>query len=309
MCYNYSVSAYWGEPMKLLRSLWKALRQLLSYKTSLKDPAYSVRESTSQHTESERGLVHENHHVVQVNQVQQPAQSQRIDQDILRVFSGKDERRLEDQTKHPIQRICESRKISQVVHFTHVENLGTILRYGLLSIHDLRSRNIPYRWNDDQRWDGCPDAICTSISFPNYRMFYRYRQSANSEWVVLAFDSSLLWTKRCAFCWTNAASNNIRFTLRGNIGSLMTPEAFERMFAEEVNGRIRSQLGIPPYYTMDPQAEVLFFEPLPITQLRTIYVYSSDVANRLCERVGEYAKLVKCDPTYFSSRSDWSYWK
>ncbi|BCW96357.1 MAG: DarT ssDNA thymidine ADP-ribosyltransferase family protein [Fimbriimonadales bacterium] len=295
--------------MKLLRSLWKAVRQLVAGETSDEKPAAIPSEPARQNTEPEQSSMREIRPAVQIDSLQQPAQPQQSVQSPSRVLVGKDEPRSEARTPHPIQQICERREISQIVHFTHIANLETVLRHGLLSIQELQRRNIPYRWNDDQRWDGRPDAICTSITFPNYRMFYRYRQSANGEWIVLAFDSSLLWTRRCAFCWTNAASNNIRFTLSRNIDSLMTPEAFERMFAEEVSGKSRSQLGIPSNYTTDPQAEVLFLEPLPVSQLRAIYVYSSDVASRVRNTVGEYANLVRSNSAYFSPRSDWSHWK
>lgn len=70
-----------------------------------------------------------------------------------------------------IEALCKQQGITKVVHFTHVENVDSIMKHGLLSIEDLLQRGIPYRYNDQQRLDFVPEGICLSISFPNYRMF------------------------------------------------------------------------------------------------------------------------------------------
>ncbi len=77
--------------------------------------------------------------------------------------------------RQKIKAFCNKRGITTVIHFTRVENLANILAYGLLSRSELDSRDIEYVFNDWQRIDRYPNAISTSISFPNYKMFYRYR--------------------------------------------------------------------------------------------------------------------------------------
>ena len=46
-------------------------------------------------------------------------------------------------------------------------------------------------FNDPNRLDKHPEAICLSIGFPNYKMFYRYRSKNPSQWVVLLPDEKL----------------------------------------------------------------------------------------------------------------------
>jgi len=108
-----------------------------------------------------------------------------------------------------IKAFCNQCGIATVVHFTRVENLPSILTYGLLSRKTLDSMDIEYVFNDGQRIDRYYDAICTSISFPNYKMFYRYRINDPQNWAVLLLDVSLLWELDCAFCQENAASNAV----------------------------------------------------------------------------------------------------
>jgi hypothetical protein len=121
-----------------------------------------------------------------------------------------------DATKRPlarqIQLFCESCQIKQLVHFTHIQNLSTILQHGLLSIDGLaKTPTIQYRRNDAKRLDGQLNAISLSISFPNYRMFYIYQCNIPQDWVVISLKPDILWELDCAFCSENAASNNVRF--------------------------------------------------------------------------------------------------
>ncbi len=159
--------------------------------------------------------------------------------------------------KDKIRRICEQRGIKYLVHFTRMDNLASILKHGLLGRERLEKMRIPYVYNDEQRIDRCSDAICLSISFPNYKMFYVYRKKLESaKWVVLVLKRDILWELDCAFCQENAASNNVRFI---PLEERKKGSALEDLFTEydKIHDVQRSSLGIPPEYTTNPQAEVL----------------------------------------------------
>jgi hypothetical protein len=120
---------------------------------------------------------------------------------------------IEDQ----IRRICNRHCITTLVHFTRIENLRSILQNGLLNRSLLETRGQQFFCNDSDRVDGHPEAICLSISFPNYRMFYSIRKQKekaeevkDSQWVVLLLDAKVLWELDCAFCQENASSNAVR---------------------------------------------------------------------------------------------------
>ena len=79
-----------------------------------------------------------------------------------------------------IQNICNRQNIQQLVHFTNIDNLVNILSIGLVG-RDRKSRDlVKFKTNDEFRFDGYPEAICLSISFPNYRMFYTYNREVSS---------------------------------------------------------------------------------------------------------------------------------
>ena len=80
-----------------------------------------------------------------------------------------------------IQQICEERGITTLIHFTRIENLQNILQEGLLGRSFLEERRQEFLFNDNDRADGHKEAVCLSISFPNYQMFYRIREKKRKE--------------------------------------------------------------------------------------------------------------------------------
>ena len=147
-------------------------------------------------------------------------------------------------------KFLRSRYISRLVHFTPVSNLESILENGLLSRSALDYFNISYVYSDFLRLDGKLDFISSSISFPNYRMFYTKRmEDTDVDWVILSIDSKILIDKMdTQFYRTNCASNDpskCRYNPCSN-------DALSDMFYND--GR---DPHLPFNYTTDPQAEVM----------------------------------------------------
>lgn len=113
-----------------------------------------------------------------------------------------------------IQKLVQKRHIKEVVHFTRIENLKSILKHGLLPRKTLEERQIPYKATDNNRYDGLLHASCFSISFPNYRMFWKLRQERGGSWIILSFSPGVLWKYECAFYPRNAADGEMRIIRR-----------------------------------------------------------------------------------------------
>jgi len=212
--------------------------------------------------------------------------------------------------KERIRKASERRGIQYLVHFTQVGNVPSILEHGLLSRRELDKRGIPYRWNDENRFDEALDAISLSISFPNYRMFFRLRQHKRNEgarWVVLMLSSAILWEYKCTYHYTNAARKEFRDKYRGDLQSL---GVFEGMFAPEIRGISRDP-DIPPFYTTDPQAEVLIFQRIPTEKVLEVCVENRESLEslKLLIKSCNYQKLkIGVCKRFFKPRQDHERW-
>lgn len=203
----------------------------------------------------------------------------------------------EDRRKSVIKSIAKDRKIDVLCHFTRVENLEGILRNDLLSRNILTERNMNFFANDNERLDGNLDAICLSVSFPNYKMFYKKRscfrssqQVRESQWVVLVLDARILWELECQFCQQNAARTTER-----NSPSLIRrePEALLGMFLDTTEVK-RLELNLPRNFPTDPQAEVLVFEQISTAYLRQVHFHDITTCLRHRESLGSLTTAEFC---------------
>ena len=219
-----------------------------------------------------------------------------------------------------IQQFCEERGITTLIHFTRIENLHSILQQGLLGRNFLETRGQQFLWNDSDRADGHKEAVCLSISFPNYQMFYRIRNRkkvegvSDSQWVVLLLDVKMLWELDCAFCQNNAARKTIS---RTSLEDRKSPEALKGMFGDFYNIR-HQDLQIPdPYlmhpkdaYPTHPQAEVLVFDSIPVQFIKAIHFWDETTLEK-CRNsyVESYSQTLSVNQQYFTYRKDYEVWR
>ena len=145
--------------------------------------------------------------------------------------------------------------------------------------------------NDKQRIDGHKEAICLSISFPNYPLFSKFSWSDDegrpdySGWVVLLLDAKVLWELDCAFCQENAASNAVRYI---PLEDRKNPDALESMFVDvcrDTKGDVyeRQSMQIPNHYPTHPQAEVLVFDRIQIDYIKEVHFYDETILKQWCD--------------------------
>ena len=183
--------------------------------------------------------------------------------------------------------VIKRRKITELCHFTRVSNLESIMKHGLCSRAYLESGNVlSAEYSDEMRLDGYMSAISLSVSFPNYRMFYRKRrENADAEWCVLSISPEVLVDCCCKFSWMNAASREMRTYLEQSDGS---SEDFEKLFQDYgIYKRDDIPIKIPDNYTTHPQAEVLVFDHIDC----------------------KYIQNVQDNGSFFRCRDDYEYWK
>lgn len=223
-----------------------------------------------------------------------------------------------------IQKICDEREIKTLCHFTRIENLQGILQEGLIGRSLLEAREQQFLFNDKDRADSNKEAVCLSISFPNYKMLWDIRKNkektegiTHSQWIVLLLDAKVLWELDCAFCQTNAASGAVIPLLSDErIGEQKRHEALEDMFVEDYYDSIRKiwisrqNLQIPDNYTTDPQAEILVFDPISAKHIKEVHFYDEITRERWSSTNREtYSQTFRFFPKYFQGRQDWRFWQ
>lgn len=198
-----------------------------------------------------------------------------------------------------------SRGIQLLLHFTLVDNLASIIKYGLLGRTELEQRQLNYLYTDNKRLDGNPNAICLSISSPNYKMFYNKRGLfkslgyQDSDWVVILLKPEILLNLPAAFTFTNAADSRCR----GQWQRHSSRQAFEAMFYDEA---LRARLGLHPNQPTNPQAEIQVMSAIPSHWIAAIVCHPNANKRKLQSVAGNLPVLPSSEA--FTSRHDYSYW-
>ena len=210
--------------------------------------------------------------------------------------------------------ILKERRIKRLFHFTQATNLSNIIKNGLLPRNELKKYGIRSDINDEYRYDECLDAICTSIEFPNYKMFYKLRkENPDNDWAVIELDAQVLCDFQCAYCWTNAG-DAVMYTTpveqRRSKGVFL--DLFEDIPDYLKIGRHqdcprREELHIPDRYPTNPQAEVLVFGVIPIEYIRAVYFENIRLMKKYIDDIPNDIN-VECNREFFNCRRDYKFW-
>lgn len=174
------------------------------------------------------------------------------------------------------------KKIDALYHFTHKDNLESILLTGLITRKKLKEQDVDYKYNDEYRWDALEDSISLSISHPNHKMFMKYAKPTGLDnWVVLKISPELLsgntnpaykelenydYLDKAIFNKFNAAS----FAMKNlSIKERKSHTAFLEMFESNIGKTLET-------YTFDNQAEVLYQGNIPKEFIQEIHVIEED---------------------------------
>lgn len=190
-----------------------------------------------------------------------------------------------------IRAVAEELRIPHLVHFTRCENLESILRHGVHSIASCDELGVEAIRNDKLRLDNQPDGISVSIAFPNYRMFYKYRQlEMQTGWAILILSREILWEKECGFYKNNAADSRVRHRPR-NLTT--TAHAFLEMFE---GGNLGRNDWLNSYDPTDSQAEVMVYGTIEPHFIEAIAFETKAAADR-------WANHVEGIETFFAGRN------
>lgn len=212
---------------------------------------------------------------------------ERIRQEKIRLEAERkaieEKRRNETRKRDSYSRVVSERNIKELIHFTRIDNIPTILKYGILPRDKLDKYAPGSIRNDPFRNDGHTNASCLSVSFPNYKMLYRYSNNNQSQWAVLSLDPRLLYDldiDEFYFYPENAAKSEINRC------------SFTEMFGKSNNS-----------YPEDPQAEILAFGIINPKYISKIYVVNNEAKNKLYQIANHYTD-IEINGNYFKYRKD-----
>lgn len=168
-----------------------------------------------------------------------------------------------------IKEIIKEKEIKELVHFTNMKNLKSILDNGICSQEYMNREKILYVQNDFTRYDDEYDYISVSLSFPNYKMLYNKKNESKSSYIILSLTPEILLEKECLFLPTNASHHKFR-------GKLKEYSSFKH-FAELFDN---SNLDFPKNYAKDPQAEILIKELIEPKYIKCVYLEKNDFTEK-----------------------------
>ena len=208
-----------------------------------------------------------------------------------------------------IKKVVSEFEIKTLIHFTHIDNLESILQHGLIGRKELGREKLPFKFQDKRRYDG-GEAICLSVSFPNWSLFYKFRKNESynddrftGEWVILFFFFDILSSYNVSFTSRNAANSSQPKNL-SQVGH------FREMFKERPDKPTRATMGLPKHFTTDPQAEILCHEKIDRDAIESV-CFEGDSEKIYAQKLfNKYPSIpFKTCPDYFDPRVDWTYWQ
>jgi len=153
--------------------------------------------------------------------------------------------------------------IGDVLHFTQLKNLPTILQYGLMSYTECDAlKEIVYA-SDAARF--CDRSVSVTVSSFYPKMFEFKRKREDGPWVVLALEPRLLWELECNFYPRNLGTKEMKYCRKKPNNGY----AFDRMFEDcapcgvQIGEGYREKIGLPRHLTTHPDAEIQVMEKIP----------------------------------------------
>ena len=159
--------------------------------------------------------------------------------------------------------LVRERGITQLLHFTRIENAQSILENGIAGRQYLDDAGVDYLPTDGWGGNDPRTAFSTTIHDLYWSMLDRKQKDMGGEWAVFALDASVIWTHRCRFCWRNASSKEVK----DHKAFLGGPWGFERMFEDRAvsvidDSSYRDARKLTKQDPTDESAEVQILEPV-----------------------------------------------
>lgn len=190
------------------------------------------------------------------------------------------------------------RSVRYLVHFTHIDNVSSILENGILPRSEIKETGIV---SDEVRLDSHEEYSCFSLTYPNYEMLYQKQKRSGEKYIILMVEIDALSEINedvVLFYPGNAARKDMRS--KGGRGVT----AIELMFADSIITRggvliDRNAQKLESEYTTDPQAEVQIKSSIPARYIKQIFVSTATMRDAVNSKTAGSDITVELCPEMF----------
>ena len=217
------------------------------------------------------------------------------------------------------KKLLKTRKIENLIHFTNIENLPSILTRGLLPIETLKKKTIHYNSNDELRLDNKLNCTCLSIEYPNKYLLDKFKSTNNKKYCILVFDAKAVLlnsNNKKYYVYCNAARSDAREWLKDD--TLCQDKYFYNMFKEynpdtrDFIQYSRTSEGLKCFLPTNPQAEILYQGVIPVNYIKKIFfedlIDMENFKQKVDETLYKNIELVY-DNSFFTKERDEITWE
>jgi hypothetical protein len=207
---------------------------------------------------------------------------------------------LESQNEERYKLVGElnRRKIKNLFHFTHVDNLESIFKFGLKPKAVLSDESINFIETDNERLDGITQSISFSLEYPNEWLLRHKIRQFGTKFVVLQLPASLLLTHPFLAFPGNAAGGAFLEHRLDNPNEYIGLRGVQNMF---LSPHVRNLNNLESNQPTDIQAEILLLravDPSAITKVHIPKNIEKSINFPILFPTHSYH--LECDCTFFS---------
>jgi len=185
------------------------------------------------------------------------------------------------------------REVKWLYHFTYVDNIVSILKYGILSRNNQERKGVESKYNDPNETGS--NYISVSIEWPNYKMFYKKRiDNPHERFAVVCISIYALTECQYRMYSTNSSKG---------YGSSLVKNANDLYYDSPSRKSLLSKK-----FPTDPQAELRISDMIPKEYIRAVY-FETQKDLKDYSNVNGMNTLFRVASDLFASRKDYEYWR
>ncbi len=175
----------------------------------------------------------------------------------------------QDEERYKLVGELNRRKIKNLFHFTHVDNLESIFKFGFKPKAVLASELINFIETDKERFDGITQSISFSLEYPNEWLLRHKIRQFGFNFVVLELPASLLLSHPFLAFPGNAAGGAFLEHRLENPSEYIGLRGVQNMF---LSPHVRNLNNLESNQPTDIQAEILILKDIASSNITRVHI-------------------------------------